>query len=127
MVEVTAGSEMIPHQAFWIVPSMLNGSFSQGSFGFANVVFPASWAADFVHYIGFAQQRCLVLKQSKVPEFRCLEEGFDIDLLLCVQECNYLLPKGFDKVFSGGTDVRHVEPQGYYVRILFFFSLLVRW
>ena len=91
------------------------------------VVFPTSWTGEFVYYIGFAQQRCFVLRRCKVPELRCLEEGFDLDLLLRVQECNHLLPKGFDKVFSSGTDVGHVEPQRYHFRILFSFSLPVTW
>ena len=126
MVEVTAGSEVIPHRTFCVAPSMLNGSFSQCSFGFANIALPASWTGEFVYYIGFAQQGCLVLRRCKVSELRCLEEDF-VDLLIRVQECNQLLPKGFDKVFSSGTDVKHIEPQRYHFRILFSFSLLVKW
>ena len=116
---------MIPHRTFCVGPSMFDRSFSHRSFSFTNIVFSASWTAYFVYYIGFAQQRGFVLRRCKVPELRCLEEGFDLNLLLRVQECHHLLPQGFDEIFSSGTDVRHVEPQRYYFRILFSFSLPV--
>ena len=100
MVEMTTGFEMVPHWTFCIIPRMFYGSFSHRSFSFADVVFATAWTADFVNYIRFTQQWDFVFGRCEVSEVCCLEEGFDLYLLLRIQESDYLLSKRFDATFS---------------------------